>query len=74
MHASHQLKIINAGFTIYRGMKVDNSFFIKVKTKSNHNWHNLEKDFPSAAALKRRLHELDKKPMWIDLNDTKNTI
>lgn len=74
MHASHQKKLLNAGFTIYSGdIYGAHAPRIKVKTPADHNWKTFEKDFKSKAELKRRLDELDKKPMWIDLYDTKNS-
>jgi hypothetical protein len=75
MHASHQEKLLNAGFTIYMGTTVGaGNLIIKAKTPANHNWHTIEKNFASKAELKRRLHELDKMPKLIDLNDSKNTL
>jgi hypothetical protein len=73
MHASHQAKLLNAGFTIYSGTTVgDGKLAIKAKTPDNHNWHTIEKNFATKVALKKRLHELDTMPKMIDLYDTKN--
>ena len=75
MHSSHQIKLLNAGFTIYFGENNPKSGpVIKAKTYDNHNWHIIERGFKSIAELKRRLVEIDKRKEWIDLYDTKNNV
>ncbi|WP_336834390.1 hypothetical protein [Sphingobacterium siyangense] len=75
MHASHQARLLKAGFTIYYGcMDAIHGLIINRKTAKNHHWTIYQKGFKSKAELKRRLAELDKKNDWIDLYDTKNTL
>lgn len=75
MHASHQARLLEAGFTIYYGGNDGaRGLVIKVKTKRNHNWTIHEKGFKSKAELKRRLIELDQKKDWVDLYDSKNSL
>ena len=74
MHSSHQAKLLKAGYTIYTGTTSPQGLVIKAKTLDNSNWHTIEKGFLSKAQLKKRLFELDKKPTWIDLYDSKNNL
>lgn len=68
MNAKDQQKLVNAGFTIIRkeGEFAATGLRIKVKGKGSHEWKTLEKDFPTRAALDRRMTELLKDPKTVE--------
>jgi hypothetical protein len=73
MNTHEQAKLLRAGFTIVQGEEnASTGLLIKQKTASRQSWHTREKDFPTKAALKRRLIELMKDEKIIDLIDSKN--
>lgn len=49
-------KILKAGFTIIREDR--HRLAIKCKTAKQAEWHTLEKDFVSKAAMRRRMDEM----------------
>ena len=49
-------KILKAGFTIIREDR--HRLAIKCKTAKQAEWHTFEKDFPSMAAMRRRMDEI----------------
>ncbi len=64
MTQTDQLKVMERGFKIIR--KDENALIIKSKTKDSQNWTILYKDFPSKAALKRKMDELLKYDFTIE--------
>lgn len=63
MNATDQQKLLNQGFTIVRRQVLGNNpasitRCIKAKTSVKREWFTLEKDFPTAASLVRRMDEL----------------
>ena len=69
--ATELQKLLNAGFKVIEGKQYSISgLSIWAKTNVKREWHLLEKGFASKAALKRRVRELMKDPLTIDLYDT----
>ena len=67
MNAKNQVKVLNAGFTIIRKEVTHlTEKRIKAKTKLQMEWHTLEKDFKSAAAMDRRVNELLENKKFIE--------
>jgi len=70
MNARDQIKILNAGFRIIRKRNYPemNSINLKIvqKTKNRHEWHDLEKNFPSLASRNRRIKELLQDQMTVE--------
>lgn len=63
MNATNHQKLLNAGFTIIRQEARHISGFnykcqIKAKTPGRREWHTMQKDFISVAAMNRRASEL----------------
>ena len=59
MLAKEIVKLLNAGFTAIQARTLPpQGLSILQKTPKKQEWHLLEKDFPSKAALKRKMDEL----------------
>jgi hypothetical protein len=68
MNATDQQKLVRAGFTIIRKEIYNANKILRIKTKGSgsHEWKTMEKDFPSIAALERRMNELLKDEKTIE--------
>jgi hypothetical protein len=62
MTASDQYKLTQAGFMIIR----KGNSTIKAKTKERPEWHTLQKDLKSQAAIDRAAKELLKSPLVVE--------
>lgn len=65
MTQNDQLKLLKVGFTIIR--RDYQRLAIKCKMGKRTQWHDLEKDFASKAALNRKAKELLKLPNCVEV-------
>jgi hypothetical protein len=63
MNATDRIKLIKAGYVIYRSDDTPQPR-VKVVDPATHNWKTLEK-FETKAARDRRMAGLAELPMWI---------